>query len=119
MKVASVYPASVWVPVVSQVSFSRPFQMIPLINAGSVALPPLWPGSIPMVWAASAVAAEPGLACWPAGWWAPVAALGTGEAVRGAGLSVWPVLHPARAAPMPVTISRRATEPHRPVSCPC
>src|SRR5690348_16300396 len=49
LKLASVYPPSVCVPVVSQVSFSRPFQMMLLMNDGSAALPPLWPGSIPMV----------------------------------------------------------------------
>jgi hypothetical protein len=118
LKLASVYPPSVCVPVVSQVSFSRPFQMMRLMNDGSAALPPLWPGSIPMVWPASAVAAEPGPVGGLAGWRAPVVAAGTGEAVLGAGPGAWPVLHPARAAPVPVTISRPVTRPRRPVRCP-
>src|SRR6266516_478695 len=94
--------------------------MMLLIIAGSAAWPPLWPGSMPMVWPASAVAAEPGSACWPAGWRVPVVALGTGEAVCGAAPDAWPALHPAiAAAPTLATISRPAIRPRRPVSCPC
>src|SRR5262245_7217965 len=94
--------------------------MMRLMKTGSVTLPPLWPGSIPMVWPASAVAAEPGSAGWRAGDWALVVAPGTGEAGRGAALDAWPVLQPAMAAaPMLAAISRWATRPRRPVSCPC
>src|ERR1039457_2550706 len=52
---ASVYPLSVSVPVVSQASDSRPFQIWWLRYAGSVELCPLWPGSIPPVLPASGI----------------------------------------------------------------
>src|SRR5262252_4637846 len=47
LKLASVKPDAVSVPVVSQVSDSRPFQISWLMKPESVKLPPLWPGSMP------------------------------------------------------------------------
>src|ERR1700729_1097377 len=54
---ASVYPPSVVVPVVSQVSHPVPFQISWPIVPGSLKFPPLWPGSMPMIFPASGSAA--------------------------------------------------------------
>src|SRR5215469_3375496 len=101
LKLASVKPDAVSVPVVSQVSDSRPFQIVWLMKPGSLKLPPLWPGSMPMTRPASGNAAGLGLGeavgvagedCDPAGTTAPDAsptptgalALAAGSAGRAA-----------------------------------
>src|SRR5580700_6021968 len=54
---ASVYPSSVVVPVVSQVSHPVPFQISWPIVPASLKFPPLWPGSMPTILPASGSAA--------------------------------------------------------------
>src|SRR5215469_13675194 len=61
LKLASVNPEAVSVPVVSHVSDSRPFQISWLMNPASEKLPPLWPGSMPMTRPASGRAGGLGL----------------------------------------------------------
>src|SRR5690242_30049 len=61
LKLASVKPDADSVPVVSQVSDSRPFQISWLMKPASEKLPPLWPGSMPTTRPASGSAAGLGL----------------------------------------------------------
>src|SRR5215475_4193395 len=61
LKLASVKPDAVSVPVVSQVSDSRPFQISWLMKLVSVKFPPLWPGSMPTTRPASGNAGLLGL----------------------------------------------------------